>query len=127
VGHRDVPGRPAIYATTKTFLDYFNLSSLDQLPTLSEIKDLDRFNEELDLEEEIFEPRSLEMQPEDGEDVDAVQEANLEEVTERVNLIQENIRSLFPEEEEEPDEEFDDDDEPAAGEPGDQGDSSPGG
>jgi len=131
VGHRDVPGRPAIYATTKTFLDYFNLSSLDELPTLSEIKDLDRFNEELDLEEEIFEPRSLEMRPEDGEDVDAVQEANLEEVTERVNLIQENIRSLFPEEEEEPDEAFDDEDEPqggvaSAGEPGDPGDSSPG-
>ena len=34
VGHRDVPGKPAIYATTKSFLDYFNLSSLDELPTL---------------------------------------------------------------------------------------------
>ena len=37
VGHRDVPGKPAIYATTKTFLDYFNLGSLDELPTLSAI------------------------------------------------------------------------------------------
>jgi segregation and condensation protein B len=34
VGHRDVPGRPAMFATTKMFLDYFNLESLDQLPTL---------------------------------------------------------------------------------------------
>jgi len=42
VGHRDVPGRPAIYATTKAFLDYFNLKSLDQLPSLSEIRDLDK-------------------------------------------------------------------------------------
>lgn len=40
VGHRDVPGRPSIYATTKTFLDYFNLRSLSDLPPLSEIKDL---------------------------------------------------------------------------------------
>ena len=36
VGHRDVPGRPAMFATTKTFLDYFNLKSLQNLPPLSE-------------------------------------------------------------------------------------------
>jgi segregation and condensation protein B len=35
-GHRDVPGKPAVYVTTKSFLDYFNLSSIDQLPKLSE-------------------------------------------------------------------------------------------
>ncbi|MGD8784356.1 MAG: SMC-Scp complex subunit ScpB, partial [Thioalkalispiraceae bacterium] len=40
VGHRDVPGKPAIYASTKQFLDYFNLKSLDELPPLSEIKDI---------------------------------------------------------------------------------------
>ena len=40
VGHRDVPGKPSIYATTKDFLDYFNLSSLSELPPLSEVKDL---------------------------------------------------------------------------------------
>jgi len=51
VGHRDVPGRPALYATTRQFLDYFNLKSLDQLPSLSEIRDLDKINEEL-----MFEP-----------------------------------------------------------------------
>lgn len=50
VGHRDVPGRPALYATTHDFLDYFDLKSLDELPTLSEIRDLDRLNEELDLQ-----------------------------------------------------------------------------
>lgn len=37
VGHRDVPGRPALYATTKLFLDYFGLKTLDQLPPLPEI------------------------------------------------------------------------------------------
>lgn len=50
VGHRDVPGRPALLATTKAFLNYFGLMSLDDLPTLSEIKDLDSINRELDLE-----------------------------------------------------------------------------
>jgi segregation and condensation protein B len=40
VGYREVPGRPAIYATTKAFLDYFNLQSLDQLPPLAEIRAL---------------------------------------------------------------------------------------
>lgn len=49
IGHRDVPGRPALYASTKEFLDYFNLSSLDELPTLNELKDIDKLNAELDL------------------------------------------------------------------------------
>jgi segregation and condensation protein B len=51
VGHRDVPGRPAMYATTKQFLDYFNLDSLDQLPPLSEIRDLEEINRELSLDD----------------------------------------------------------------------------
>ena len=50
VGHRDVPGRPAMYATTKSFFDYFNLSNLDELPTLSEIRDLDEMTSRLDLD-----------------------------------------------------------------------------
>ena len=49
VGHRDVPGKPALYATTKAFLDYFNLKSLDELPSLQEIRDLDKINAELDV------------------------------------------------------------------------------
>jgi segregation and condensation protein B len=50
VGHRDVPGRPALYATTHDFLDYFDLKSLEELPTLSELRDLDKVNPELQLE-----------------------------------------------------------------------------
>ncbi len=50
VGHKDVPGRPAMYATTRKFLDYFNLKNLDDLPTLAEIRDLDSLNTELALE-----------------------------------------------------------------------------
>ena len=41
VGHRDIPGRPALYATTKQFLDYFNLKTLEQLPTLSQLQEID--------------------------------------------------------------------------------------
>lgn len=47
IGHRDVPGRPALYGTTRVFLDYFNLKSLDELPTLAEIRDLDAVEPEL--------------------------------------------------------------------------------
>ena len=49
VGHRDVPGRPALYGTTRQFLDYFNLKSLEQLPSLMELRDLDQLHPELDL------------------------------------------------------------------------------
>ena len=38
VGYREVPGRPAMYGTTKAFLDYFNLKALDELPPLPEIR-----------------------------------------------------------------------------------------
>jgi len=79
VGHRDVPGRPAMFATTKRFLDYFNLKSLQELPPLSEIKDLDKSGQEiglddlvtrrvLELPEEAFDENSYEPSAvEDGE------------------------------------------------------------
>jgi segregation and condensation protein B len=51
VGYRDVPGKPALFGTTRSFLDYFNLKSLDQLPPLSEIRDMEdpqmRFEQDL--------------------------------------------------------------------------------
>jgi len=49
VGHRDVPGKPALFGTTRLFLDYFNLKSLDALPPLSEIRDLEELNPQLRL------------------------------------------------------------------------------
>jgi segregation and condensation protein B len=49
VGYRDVPGKPALFGTTRAFLDYFNLASLDDLPSLAEIKDMESFEPELDL------------------------------------------------------------------------------
>lgn len=50
LGHKDVPGKPALYGTTRQFLDYFNLKSLNELPTLAAIKDFESFNPELELE-----------------------------------------------------------------------------
>ncbi|MFT7688680.1 MAG: segregation and condensation protein B [Candidatus Azotimanducaceae bacterium] len=111
VGHRDVPGRPAIYATTKTFLDYFDLSSLDELPTLSEIKDLDKMNEELDLGmEDLIQPRTLDLETEEGEAAaEAADDETLNSVIEKVNTIQENIKSAMRPPEEDLDDDLADD------------------
>lgn len=51
VGHRDVPGKPAMFGTTRTFLDYFGLKSLDDLPPLSELTDIESLRVQLDLPE----------------------------------------------------------------------------
>ena len=48
VGHREVPGKPALYGTTRDFLDYFNLKSLSELPPLSEIRSLEAIAAEID-------------------------------------------------------------------------------
>ena len=50
VGHREVPGKPAMFGTTRQFLDYFNLKRLDELPSLAEIRDLDSIHPELALD-----------------------------------------------------------------------------
>ena len=49
VGHREVPGRPELLGTTREFLDYFGLRSLDQLPTLAELKDIETIGVQLEL------------------------------------------------------------------------------
>ncbi len=51
LGHKESPGRPNLYGTTREFLDYFNLKSLNELPTLAEIRDIDQFNPEFCFEE----------------------------------------------------------------------------
>ena len=71
VGHRDVPGRPELLGTTRDFLDYFGLASLDQLPPLSELKGVGDLNLQLDLPAAgQSEPHSPE--PADGNGPEAV-------------------------------------------------------
>jgi segregation and condensation protein B len=84
VGHRDVPGRPAMFATTKQFLDYFNLRSLQELPPLSEIKELAQTDQEFDLADELAQQRVIDL-PEDLTD-----EASFEQnEAERAQLLEE--------------------------------------
>ena len=77
VGHRDVPGKPAMYATTREFLDYFNLKSLDQLPPLADVKALETMTSALPLEE-FHDSRGEENEPQVAESqgiaVDSVQD-----------------------------------------------------
>ncbi len=49
VGHRDAPGRPEMFGTTREFLDYFGLKKLDELPTLPELKEMESLNVQLEL------------------------------------------------------------------------------
>jgi len=81
LGHKDVPGRPSMYGTTREFLDYFNLKSLDELPSLAELKDLDKLNPELALEQEVSVEDETESSAEETENTsgsvnEEVQESN---------------------------------------------------
>ncbi len=70
VGHRDVPGRPALFGTTRQFLDYFNLKSLDELPPLAAIRDLEELEPQMQLpQSELSAPPLLAV---DGDTADAV-------------------------------------------------------
>jgi segregation and condensation protein B len=51
VGHRDIPGRPAMFGTTKGFLDYFSLRKLDDLPPLADLSDWESLRVQLNLPE----------------------------------------------------------------------------
>jgi segregation and condensation protein B len=69
VGHRDVPGKPALFGTTRAFLDYFSLKSLDELPPLSEIRDME--DPQLRLDQEPLPPRVIKDLPIDPDEEDA--------------------------------------------------------
>jgi len=87
VGHRDVPGRPAMYATTRQFLDYFNLKNLDQLPALAEIRDVETLTAELGFEplpEQSANEEAPELSVVDAgqEDAEALEEQPIDSVDE---------------------------------------------
>ncbi len=70
VGRKDMPGRPAMYATTRAFLEHFNLRSLDNLPDLATLQDPDQAFLELDLRlpDEVDEEESTDVDPADHEE-----------------------------------------------------------
>jgi segregation and condensation protein B len=85
LGHKDVPGKPSLYGTTKEFLDYFNLKTLDQLPTLAEIQDLDSIHPELELDENALKhsneensdkPESDQTESDDNNNADGSSDSN---------------------------------------------------
>ncbi len=63
VGHRDVPGRPAMFGTTRAFLDYFSLKRLDDLPPLADLSDWESLRVQLNLPE-VEEPGEAELDAE---------------------------------------------------------------
>ena len=77
IGHREVPGRPELLATTRSFLDYFGLRTLDDLPTLAQLKDVetlgvqlefaDKLPEAADVQAELVESGDLDVEDTDGE------------------------------------------------------------
>jgi segregation and condensation protein B len=73
VGYRDVPGKPALFGTTKMFLDYFNLKSLDELPPMAEIREIEDFDPQLTLA------------PVSPADTDSVEEFAIAQDTEAAN------------------------------------------
>ncbi len=105
VGHRDVPGRPAMYATTKQFLDYFNLKSLDELPPLAEIRDMEELDPELSLEDEAPESRIIEFPT--GEQIEGDYEVADEEEELAAAIGTRSIEEILGIQEEEPEEEWD--------------------
>lgn len=74
VGHRDVPGKPELIATTKQFLDYFNLKKLSDLPSLAEIKDFEQLNPDLFDALDAEQVEAAEKQPENMVNVELVTE-----------------------------------------------------
>jgi segregation and condensation protein B len=84
VGHREVPGRPAMYGTTKQFLNYFGLNSLDKLPSLAELRDLSAIGKELELD--LSDIPGLQLPPSD-DDTDS----HAEEQTEGVSVTEDIV------------------------------------
>ena len=92
VGHRDVPGRPAMFATTRQFLDYFNLQNLNELPPLSEIRDLEEAAKALVIPEALVEIHAdgTLAQPE-IDDEDHIQERSAQELFDELDAMESEL------------------------------------
>ncbi len=107
LGHRDVPGRPAMFGTTKVFLDYFGLKKLDDLPPLADLSDWESLRVQLNLPEVEGQSESGEdvllegpVEEQDGEDLPdlgAIEEEALPEMADQVAPAANDVPVLFPE------------------------------
>ncbi len=97
VGHRDVPGRPAMFGTTKAFLDYFSLKKLDDLPPLADLSDWESLRVQLNLPDVEGRDGADEFEVHDDVPVetDAVEEGS-------ESSADNELPVLYPEGEEEP-------------------------
>jgi len=86
VGHRDVPGKPALLGTSKAFLDYFNLKNLNELPTLAEIRDLDSRGDELEKQLKLHAEAAQEQAEEKDTIFDPAMRQQAEAIVEDVEL-----------------------------------------
>jgi len=102
IGYRDIPGKPAIYGTTKDFLDYFNLKSLSDMPTLADIKNLEaqesRLQVELAMENSNIGPENSEVIPEEREAF-VSEESNVIAINDSININDDEAESTETESE----------------------------
>ena len=101
VGHRDVPGKPAMFATTKAFLDHFNLKSLDQLPPLAALRELEP-EPLLAFEDDPEAPQSLQARADLAladepavEAVEAVEETSFSSLLAELDSMEQGLKTDF--------------------------------
>ncbi len=98
VGHRDVPGKPAMFATTKAFLDHFNLKSLDQLPPLAALRELEP-EPLLAFEDDPEAPQSLQARADlalaDEPAVEAVEETSFSSLLAELDSMEQGLKTDF--------------------------------
>lgn len=101
VGHKEVPGRPALFATTKAFLDYFNLQGLDELPPLKEVRDLSVAFEKLQdnlvrsAEASVTQAQSDSADEADAIEADAIEELSFSHLLAELEKMEDNLKTDF--------------------------------
>ena len=93
VGHRDVPGRPAMFATTRQFLDYFSLQNLNELPPLSEIRDLEEAAKELE-NQALADAIAVKAEEADS-DEEVIEERSAQELFEELDAMEADLPEGF--------------------------------
>jgi segregation and condensation protein B len=98
VGYRDVPGKPAMFATTKAFLDHFNLKSLDELPPLAALRELEP-EPALAFEDDLEAPQSLQARADlalaDELAVEASEETSFSSLLAELDSMEQGLKTDF--------------------------------